>query len=291
MNTQTLPELEDDCWFLNTIVPEFTEEDKIEAINVLYTMAKTLAAKDNDVAQELTVFATKLKALKPDIALNLLSAYLKPAEIQAIANVKSFIYLKKISDKISDETKVIEKRLSKRIVLSMSHIVFYKTLPCSKGNQCRYYPRKIVHKNDFLDDELDCYFYHHEKDRRRFVLNDGEKEFRYAGNFGDGKRGPNEKSGFSQNFFESLYHPLYYKNFRCVRTKCDKSVLCPYNHSHEEKTIWATIFKNFFGKDREIFTKKRNSEEEKNGRFFGKRNSGRGSVIGVKRLSCLSTGQ
>jgi len=289
MNTVITSEPEEECWFFNKQVPEFTEDDQHEAINVLFTMAKILAAKDNDLAQEYTVFASKLKTLKPDAALSLLSAYLQPETIQTIINTKIFIYLKKISDKVSEDTKVIERRLAKKIVLETIHIIFYKTLPCPKGNHCKHFPRKIVHKNDFLDEELDCYFYHHEKDRRRHVLNDGEKEFKYAGNFGDGKREAGGKSVFSQNFFESLYHPLYYKNFRCVRTKCDKSVLCPYNHSSEEKNIWATAFKNFFGKDREIFTKKRNSEEEKNGRFFSKRNSGRGSIIGMKRLSGLST--
>ena len=289
MNTLIASESEEDCWFFNKQVPEFTEEDQHEAINIFITMAKILAARNNDLAQEYTVFACKLKTLKPDTALNLISGYLQPETIQTVNNIKSFIYLKKISDKVSEDTKVIEKKLSKKVVLAMIHILFYKTLPCTKGNQCKHFPRKIVHKNDFLDIELDCYFYHHEKDRRRHVLNDGEKEFKYAGNFGCGKKACG-KSVYSLNFFESLYHPLYYKNFRCVRTKCEESVLCPYNHSSEEKNIWATTFKNFFEKDREIFTKKRNSEEEKHGRLFEKRNSGRSAGTGMKRLSGLSTG-
>lgn len=282
-----LLEAEEEHWSQGKQVQPFTEEDKADAITTFYLMAKILATKENNMAQDFYIIASKLKALQDESALNLLSSYLQPETIYSIDKVKSFVFLKKISEALSDDTKVLEKKLSKRVVLDMIHIIFYKTLPCPNGNHCKHYPRKIVHKNDFLDVELDCYFYHHEKDRRRFVLNDGDKEFRYAGNFACGKNA-NSKSGFSLNFFESLYHPLYYKNFRCVRTKCDKSILCPYNHSLEEKTVWTTAFRDFFGKDREIFTKKRNSEEEKNIKNFQKRFSGMEGRVGfVKRLSFI----
>mmetsp|Transcript_2288 Transcript_2288/g.2016 ORF Transcript_2288/g.2016 Transcript_2288/m.2016 type:complete len:174 (-) Transcript_2288:212-733(-) len=170
--------------------------------------------------------------------------YLNPTELNKLINVKSFILIKQASEVDFEENRLLEKRLASKTVFSFIHLVFFKTLPCPKGTFCKNCPRKIVHKNDFLDVEMDCFFYHHEKDHRRLVLNEIGKEFRYAGNFADSRRlqGSN-KLDFSLNFFESLFHPLYYKNFSCVRTKCEKSVFCPYHHSPEEKNLWNTYFK------------------------------------------------
>lgn len=286
----TLPQTEDEGCFLLKKVQDFTEDEKQEAINIFHTMVFYLEQeRQTDLAQEYTLVATRLQPMNSSAALIFLSSFLEFEKINTITNIKSFICLKKLSQSNLETNTIMEKRLAKRVALEMLHLIFYKTLPCPEGNLCKFIPRKIVNKNDFLDEELNCCYYHHEKDRRRFVLNGREKtqkEFKYAGNFFDGKS--NDKSAFSHNFFESLYHPLYYKNFRCVRTECSQSVLCPYNHSAEEKIISSLIFKNFFGKEKEIFTKKRNSEEEKNSRFFHKRSSANGSKLG--RLSLLSTG-
>jgi len=179
----------------------------------------------------------------------------------SINQVKSFLYLKKMANKPHDRSRLLEKRLAERVVMDVQHLIFYKTRPCPQGSSCKHYPRKIVHNNDFMDIELDCYFYHHEKDQRRFVLNEnGEREFYYSGNFGN--KSGNKKTRNSLNFFESLFHPLYYKNFKCVRTKCENSVFCPYFHSKEEKVVWDVLFKEHFGKDRSVFTKRRNEQED-----------------------------
>lgn len=101
--------------------------------------------------------------------------------------------LKKLADDVlalDEDTKFLEKRLSNYVVMDLFNIIFYKTIPCPNGNHCKHNPRKIVHKNDFTDSELDCYYYHHEKDRRRFVLNGKIRDFNYAGNFGDSKKDP-----------------------------------------------------------------------------------------------------
>jgi len=240
---------------------EFTQVDKLEAINTFQIMAKDLMSRNDSLGQQYANLLPYFQSLSPIRLQHCLTSFLAPQNLTNIVNIKSFIYLKKLSEDFIEENKLLEKRLAEKVVMDLVHIVFYKTIPCSQGNHCKHNPRKIVHKNDFLDIELDCYFYHHEKDRRRLVLNGHEKEFKYAGNFADNKK-VNEKGGFSQNFFESLFHPLYYKNFKCVRTKCNQSVFCPYFHSEEEKTVWTVFFRAYFGKDREVFTKKKAVEEE-----------------------------
>jgi len=258
-----------ECWFYKQEFFEFTEEDKEEAINVLQILAKDFSTKNEaaDISLTFTSLANHLKTISSAEAKDCLSAFLNPDQLASMPNIKSFIYIKKIAEEAKEDSLILEKKLAANIVMSLLHLIFYKALPCPLGNHCKHNPRKIVHKNDFLDVEIDCYFYHHEKDRRRFVLSEGQKEFKYAGNFGDNKKGENEKLSFSCNFFESLFHPLYYKHFKCVRTKCEKSVYCPYYHSNEEKTIWGATFRNFIGKDRDVFTKRKSTEEAKSQKF------------------------
>ena len=271
-NPRSIENLDDEYWFLqDSEVFDFTEQDKNDAINTLQILAAGLAGKDDSAdsaAATFTSLAQNLKTMAAESARDYLSLYLNPDNLTSMSNVKSFMYLKKLSEVTfansstrNSNTLLLEKKLAENVVMNLLHLVFYKSLPCSSGTHCKHLPRKIVHKNDFFDVEMDCYFYHHEKDRRRFVLNDGQKEFKYAGNFGDSKRADFDNANFAHNFFESLFHPLYYKNFKCVRTKCDKSVYCPYIHSSEEKTIWSGVFRTFFGKDRDVFTKRRGGEE------------------------------
>lgn len=276
----------DECWFYNEEVPEYTEEHKNEAISTLFLLARGLTTQgaDSETATTFTFLANQLKTMNAANAKEYLILYLNPDHLTNMSNTKSFMYLKKINEDPLKTNMILEKKLAENVVMSLLHLIFYKSLPCPLGNHCKHSPRKIVHKNDFLDMELDCYYYHHEKDHRRFVVSEGQKEFRYAGNFADGKRSGEDKTGFSQNFFESLFHPLYYKNFKCVRTKCEKSVYCPYYHSNEEKTIWAISFRNFVGKDRDVFTKRKGSDEVKthSNRVFTKRPSQFGKRVAVQ---------
>jgi hypothetical protein len=255
---------------------EFTDSDKLEVILALQFLTKSLDDNNYINAHEIDLLIFKLQNCPSDKALEYLKEYLNIENLTHISKIKSFMFIKQLCREdiiLMEENHLLEKKLASHFVLSFLHNIFYKTLPCVSGTHCKYFPRRIVHKNDFADNEIECYFYHHEKDRRRLAVGNNEKEFRYAGNFADARKKSQNKNEFSQNFFESLYHPLYYKNFCCVRSKCEKSVFCPYYHSNAEKNVWGIIFKNFFGKDREIFTKKRNPEEEKSQKLQGKHSS------------------
>ena len=204
-------------------------------------------------------------------ALACLIGYLKPQELTNIISTKSFLFLKRISEDSTKKEQLLEKKLAEKIVMNMLQVVFYKTLPCNPGGYCKNYPRKIVHKNDFLDVKLGCYFYHHEKDRRRFVINEADQEFCYTGNFGESKKEQvNQGSVFSLNFFESLFHPLYYKNFRCVRTQRETSVFCPSFHCEEEKIVWDGYLRAILGR-REAFTRKRIGDEKESNKIVKKK--------------------
>jgi len=284
MNSSPRDENKGELWFQTLEVHEFNDEDKSEVLSTLQTMAKALLSRNEQIGQQYAYIISQLQIMPAKKVQDYLITYLSPSKLSSIINVKSFIYLKRSAENPMEENRLLEKKLAEKVVMDFLHIVFYKTIPCAQGNHCKHYPRKIVHKNDFLDIELDCYYYHHEKDRRRFVIKDSEKEFRYAGNFADNKK-VTEKTGFSQNFFESLFHPLYYKNFKCVRTKCGESIFCPYFHSEEEKTIWAVFFRGYFGKDREVFTKKKNSDEENFQRMRMKKISGLGKGTFMKGIA------
>lgn len=47
--------------------------------------------------------------------------------------------------------------------LSFEELLNYKTKPCS-NESCLYYPRELVSSNNYLDEELECPYYHHNKD-------------------------------------------------------------------------------------------------------------------------------
>lgn len=131
----------------------------------------------------------------------------------------------------------------------------YKTQPCERVD-CPHFPRTTVANNQYLEDELKCHGYHHVKDQRRKAIKNLENftgEFEYQANyFKDGKC-PLPKDRYSQNFFESLYHPLYYKQFACKREHCDKSIYCPYFHSEREKVEWEVIFEQKLKVNRKVF--------------------------------------
>jgi hypothetical protein len=173
----------------------------------------------------------------------------------------------------SDSSNMTSKRLSVMQVMSFAQISLYKVLPCQDPD-CPNKPREIATHNQYKDYEYQCPFYHHGRDMRRVVITSqiGE-EFVYKANyFEDGKRNF-EKLKYSQNYFESMFHPLYYKMFRCKREYCNFSQLCPFYHTEEEKKTWDRTFSNYIRKDRISYVKDKKKYYEKD----ENRRRGRGS--------------
>jgi len=139
--------------------------------------------------------------------------------------------------------------------LNFKDLLEYKVNPCENGD-CPYYPRTTVANNQYLENELRCHGYHHARDQRRHPIKNIQiftGEFEYQANyFRDGKC-PLPKERYSNNFFESLYHPLYYKQFVCKREHCEKSAYCPYFHSEKEKIEWEVIFEQNLKLNRKLF--------------------------------------
>jgi len=156
--------------------------------------------------------------------------------------------------------KHLEEDLSKRNfaiqVMTFSQLILYKTLPCPRGQICNAKPREIAPYNQYSDKELSCVFYHHHKDRRRIPITPRIRdEFLYKANYDKKKDVPNNAK-YSRNYFESIYHPIYYKLFKCKRVGCNQSYHCPFNHCETEKLLWDEIFQMYFLKKREIYTGK-----------------------------------
>jgi len=165
---------------------------------------------------------------------------------------------------------LISKRLSVMQVMSFAQITLYKVLVCPDP-ECHNKPREIATHNQYKDYEYQCPFYHHDRDRRRLVLtsNIGE-EFVYKANyFEEGKRS-SDKDKYSQNYFESIFHPLYYKMFRCKREYCNFSQLCPFYHSEDEKKTWDRTFSNYIRKDRISYVKDKQKYYEREDNKRGK---------------------
>jgi len=147
---------------------------------------------------------------------------------------------------------MLNKRLSAMQVMSFSQITLYKVLPCL-DQSCPNRPREVATHNQYKDYEYECPFYHHDKDRRRMVVPAViDEEFVYKANYGSGNA---EREKHSLNYFESMFHPLYYKMFRCKREYCNFSHCCPFYHSEEEKKTWDKVFSNFIRKDRISYVK------------------------------------
>jgi hypothetical protein len=159
---------------------------------------------------------------------------------------------------------MITKRLSAMQVMGFAQIVLYKVLPCPDAN-CPNFPREIATHNQYKDYEYQCPFYHHEKDRRRMVITPViDEEFIYKANYFEDGRRTFDKDKYSQNYFESMFHPLYYKMFRCKREYCNLSQFCPFYHSEEEKKTWDKVFSNFIRKDRITYVKDKQKYYEHN---------------------------
>jgi len=169
-----------------------------------------------------------------------------------------------ISSPEEKDPDLIAKRLSAMQVMGFAQICLYKVLPCPEQN-CSNRPREIATHNQYKDYEYQCPFYHHEKDIRRMVITPNiEDEFTYKANYCEGSKRGAEREKHSQNYFESMFHPLYYKMFRCKREYCNFSQFCPFFHSEEEKKTWDKVFSNFIRKDRISYVKDKQKYYEHN---------------------------
>jgi len=139
--------------------------------------------------------------------------------------------------------------------MTFAQIVLYKTLPCP-DDTCRNRPREIATHNQYKDCEYECPFYHHDRDCRRIVITSSvEEEFVYKANYYEEGKRHADKDKYSQNYFESMFHPLYYKMFKCKREFCDESYFCPFFHNEDEKKSWDRSFADSIKKDRISYVK------------------------------------
>jgi hypothetical protein len=148
-----------------------------------------------------------------------------------------------------------EDSISMTHVMNFAQVCLYKVLPCPDPN-CIHRPREIVTHNQYKDIEYQCPFYHHDRDQRRIVITSTvNEEFAYKANYYEDGRSNAEKDKYSQNYFESMFHPLYYKMFRCKREYCNACQYCPFYHYEQEKKSWDKMFSNFLMKDRITYVK------------------------------------
>jgi hypothetical protein len=169
-----------------------------------------------------------------------------------------------ISSPDEKDPELITKRLSAMQVMGFAQICLYKVLQCPEEN-CPNRPREVATHNQYKDYEYQCPFYHHDKDHRRMVIAASiDDEFTYKANYYEEGKRCSEKDKHSQNYFESMFHPLYYKMFRCKREYCNFSQFCPFFHSEEEKKTWDRTFSNFIRKDRISYVKDKQKYYEHN---------------------------
>jgi len=159
---------------------------------------------------------------------------------------------------LKDEAEVgaFSNSITNSHVMSFAQVALYKVLLCPHKT-CPRYPREIATHNQYTDPEYECPFYHHERDRRRLVisLNKDDEEFVYKANYYEEGRRFGDKDKYSQNYFESMFHPLYYKMFKCKRDYCNSCKFCPFFHHEDEKRTWDNTFKTFLKKDRASYVR------------------------------------
>ena len=157
----------------------------------------------------------------------------------------------------------IPKTATRPHMMTFAQICLYKVLPCP-NEVCLNCPREVVTHNNYLDNEYECPFYHHDKDKRRVVITPiPTEEFVYKANYSEERRKKDhtltttddEKDKYSHNYFESLFHPLYYKMFPCSRALCNGHQYCPAFHDEQEKMTWDKMFSSFVQKDRISYVK------------------------------------
>ena len=153
--------------------------------------------------------------------------------------------------------KLYKKKKVQIQAMNWIQLLCYKVVQCPNAQSCRNFcEQKLLH-NQFYDFELECPFFHDKKDRRRIILpNEYQDEFMYKGKYERiGEESPNPR--FSHNYFESVYHPLFYKFFQCRRTQCQGSIYCPMKHAEGECVAWEEEFSLNWKKDRSIYCPKR----------------------------------
>lgn len=153
---------------------------------------------------------------------------------------------------------LLKRQVECRAVLDLRELLFYKVLQCPCTINCVNRPPEIVPHNEYMDQYLLCPFYHHEKDRRRLVVSaNSTEDFTYKANYQKIIESLTDTDIYSRNFFESLFHPIFYKLFVCKRKYCNGSYLCPFRHSEKEKTQWDERFYRLTKKHRDIFLKEK----------------------------------
>jgi hypothetical protein len=152
---------------------------------------------------------------------------------------------------------ILAKHFSSMQMMGFAQLILYKVLPCPDEN-CPNKPRIVATRNQYRDFEYQCPFYHHDKDRRRLVIPStiGE-EFLYKANYFIQGKTKGNKEEYSQNYFESMFHPLYYKMFQCKREYCNSSSMCPFFHTEDEKNTYEKVFSNFMRKDKKFYAKEK----------------------------------
>jgi hypothetical protein len=138
-------------------------------------------------------------------------------------------------------------------VMSFAQLTLYKILPCPDEN-CLSKPREVITNNKYRGFEYQCPFYHHTTDKRRLVIPPHGNQFLHLPNYGFQNKTKGNKKKYSQNYFESMFHPLYYKKFECKKAYCTSS-MCPFVHSEEEKKSYERSFTNFMNKNRNDYFK------------------------------------
>lgn len=166
------------------------------------------------------------------------------------------------NEELLTQSKLLLKKLSPFQVMNFPQVILYKTLPCPRGDSCKNKPREIAPSNQYKDEELECPFFHHEKDRRRVpITRKVEDEFIYKANYDKSKCDPFPDK-FSKNYFESMFHPIYYRLFQCKRSHCENSFFCPFFHTKDEKTTWDETFLIYIRKSRDVYTKEKKDKKE-----------------------------
>lgn len=152
----------------------------------------------------------------------------------------------------------LSKHVDSMSVFDLRELLNYKVFPCEHGDSCPNKPPEVVSNNEYMDKCLECPFHHHDKDKRRLFLTFSENDdFAYKANYL--RTGDNiaELELCSKNFFESLFHPIFYKLFPCKRKYCEGSYFCPFKHSDKEKIEWDDKFMKLTNKQRDVFLKEK----------------------------------
>ncbi len=205
-----------------------------EALNDL---SKSYPSTQDAIKTVKKVFAAKLK--EDDIEEFLESPDIKFADVDSAVNV-------------------LTNHIDKKAVLELRELLVYKAFACEKGDNCPNRPPEIVSNNEYMDKCLECPFHHHEKDKRRLFLTFTENDdFTYKANYTKTGDSMTEIEACSRNFFESLFHPIFYKLFPCKRKYCEGSYFCPFRHSDKEKNEWDERFMRLTNKQRDLFLKEK----------------------------------